>query len=145
MAKIGLRHIVYKTATAQGVIAEAIQADIAINLNNERLYGDDVIVLQDNSFVDGTITLGTSDLTDAILADLLGHTYTNGELTANIDSVTPFCGVGFFGVRMVDDVKKYRAIWLPKIMFGEPEGHSRDKDRQYNLCESHDCRHDFCR
>ena len=43
MAKIGLRYPVYKGATTQGVIAKAIQADIAITVNNVKLYADDAI------------------------------------------------------------------------------------------------------
>jgi phi13 family phage major tail protein len=121
MAKIGLKHIVYKATTASGILAKAVQADIAINLNNEKLFADDELAEIDNSFVDGTITLGTSDLTDAVQAILLGHSYTDGELIANSDDIAPYVGIGFYGKRKVDGTAKYRAIWMPKVMFGEPE------------------------
>ena len=34
IGKIGLKYPVYKTATAQGVIGKAIQADISISVND---------------------------------------------------------------------------------------------------------------
>lgn len=121
MAKIGLRYPVYKSATKQGVIAKAIQADISISVNDVKLYADDVIAESDRSFQNGTITLGIDDLSDEIQAEFLGHTVeVSGEITANTDDISPYVGVGFYGVKMVNNVKAYRAIWLPKVQFGEP-------------------------
>ena len=79
MAKIGLKYIVYKTATAQGVVGKAIQADIAITANNVKLSADDGIAEVDNGYQSGTITLGIDDLSDTVQVDLWGTRY----LTAN--------------------------------------------------------------
>ncbi len=122
MARIGLKYPVYKSATAKGVIAKAIQADIAINVNDVRVYADDVIAESDKSFQSGTLTLGTDDLPDAIYAEFMGHAIdeTTKEITANGDDNSIYVGVGFYGVKMVAGVRKYRAIWLPKLQFAEP-------------------------
>lgn len=122
MAKIGLRYPVYKTSFTQGVIAKAIQADIAISVNDVKLYADDIIAETDKSFQNGTVTLGVDELSDNVYATLLGHTVDGitGELTADIDDVAPFVGIGFYGVKKVNNVAKYRAIWLPKVQFAEP-------------------------
>lgn len=122
MARIGLKYPVYKSATAKGVIAKAIQADIAINVNDVRVYADDVIAESDKSFQSGTLTLGTDDLPDAIYAEFMGHAIdeTTKEITANGDDNNIYVGVGFYGVKMVAGVRKYRAIWLPKVQFSEP-------------------------
>lgn len=121
MAKIGLRYPVYKTDTSEGVIAKAIQADITITTNDVKLYADDAIVESDRSFQSGTITLGTDNLKDEIQKEFLGHSITNGEITASGSDVSPYVSVGFYGVKVVSGVKKYRAVWLPKVQFEEPE------------------------
>lgn len=122
MAKIGLRYPVYKSATKKGVIAKAIQADIAITVKDVKLYADDVIAESDKGFQSGSLTLGVDDLSDAIYAEFLGHAVDEAtkEITANGDDVNPFIGVGFYGVKMVNGVRKYRAVWFPKIQFAEP-------------------------
>lgn len=120
MAKIGLKYIVYKTATAQGVVGKAIQADIAITANNVKLSADDGIAEVDNGYQSGTITLGIDDLSDAVQVDLLGHAISDGELTANGEDVSIDSGIGFYGKKVVAGVKKWRTIWLPKVQFAEP-------------------------
>ena len=83
MAKIGLKYPVYKTATSQGVIGKAIQADISISVNDVKLYADDAIAESDKSFQSGTLTLGIDDLSDIIQAEFLGHTVgTDPEIIA---------------------------------------------------------------
>ena len=122
MAKIGLKYPVYKTEDSQGVIGKAIQADISITVNNVPLYADDALAENDRSFQNGTLTLGVDDLSDEVYATLLGHEIDEetGEIIASGSDVSPFVGVGFYGTRRVDNVNKYRAIWLPKVQFGEP-------------------------
>jgi phi13 family phage major tail protein len=129
MAKIGLKYPVYKSATNQGVIAKAIQADIAITTNNVTLYADDAVDEVDKSFQTGTLTLGINDLSSTIQAEFLGHKVDEdtGEITANKDDESPFVGIGFYGVKKVNKVKKYRAIWLTKVQFSEPSDNHATK------------------
>lgn len=128
MAKIGLRYPVYK-GTTSGVIGEAIQADISINSSDVKLYADDAVAESIKAFIDGTLTIGVDDLPDAVYAEFLGHTVdeVTDEITANVDDVSPYVGVGFYGVRMVDNVRKFRAIWLPKVQFAEPADTNQTK------------------
>ncbi len=120
MAKIGLRYPVYKSATSQGVIAKAIQADITISVNDVKLYADDAIAESDKSFQSGTITLGIDDLSDTIQTAFLGHAVSDGEITAAGTDDNPYVSIGFYGVKVVSGVRKYRAIWLTKVQFAEP-------------------------
>lgn len=120
MSKIGLRYPVYKTATTQGVIGKAIQADITITVNDVKLYADDAIAETDKSFQSGTITVGVDDLSDTMQVDLLGHAVSDGEITAGGADVAPYVSIGFYGVKRVSNVDKYRAIWLRKVQFAEP-------------------------
>jgi phi13 family phage major tail protein len=122
MAKIGLKYPVWRSTTTSecGVIAKAIQADIAISVNDVKLYADDAIAESDKSFQSGTITLGIDDLSDTVQTAFLGHTVNEGEITASGTDQNPYVGIGFYGVKVVGGVRKFRAIWLPKVQFGEP-------------------------
>lgn len=120
MAKIGLRYPVYKSATSQGVIAKAIQADIAITVNDVKLYADDALAESDKSFQSGTLTLGIDDLSDTIQTAFLGHAVSDGEITAKGTDENPYVSIGFYGIKKVSGVRKYRAIWLTRVQFTEP-------------------------
>jgi len=129
MAKIGLKYPVYKSATKSGVIGKAIQADISITVNDVKLYADDGIAESDKSFQEGTITLGVDDLSDEIQVEFLGHTKDTetGEITAKGTDNSPYVGIGFYGIKKVNGARKYRAIWLPKVQFAEPEDTNSSK------------------
>jgi len=120
MAKIGLKYPVYKGAASKGVIGKAIQADISITVNDVKLYADDAIAESDKSFKEGKITLGIDDLSDEVQIAFLGHTVSGGEITAKGTDDSPYVGIGFYGVKKVNNVRKFRAIWLPKVQFAEP-------------------------
>ena len=121
MAKIGLKYPIYKSAAKKGVIAKAIQADIAITTNNVPLYANDAIAESDRSYQSGTLTLGIDDLSNEIQAEFLGHEISeDGELVANGNDISPYVQVGFYGRKKVNNTDKFRAVWLHKVQFGEP-------------------------
>jgi len=120
MAKIGLKYPVYKGAVNYGVIGKAIQADVSIELNDAELYADDGLAESDKSFKKGTITLGLDELSDTIQQEFLGHAIASSEMTALSSDVAPYIGIGFYAVKLVNGVKKYRAIWFNKVQFSEP-------------------------
>jgi len=119
MAKIGLKYPVYKGSTG-GVIGKALTADITIETNTAELYADDGLAESDYSFKSGTISLGIDELSDAVQAEFLGHTIASSEMTAKSTDVPAYVGIGFYGVKMISGVKKYRAIFFPKVKFNEP-------------------------
>jgi len=127
MAKIGLKYPVYKGAVNYGVIGKAIQADLSFDLNSAKLYADDALAETDNSFKGGKITLGLDELSDTIQQEFLGHSISDGEMTANTNDVAPYVGFGFYGGKKVAGVQKYRAIWIPKVQFGEPADSNKTK------------------
>lgn len=127
MAKIGLKYPVYKTDSAAGVIGKAIQADISITVNDVKLYADDAVAESDKSFQNGTITLGIDDLSDTVQTAFLGHAVSDGEITAKGTDNNPYVGIGFYGIKKVNNVNKFRAIWLPKVQFAEPNDSNSTK------------------
>lgn len=136
MKKIGLKYpvaAIYNDSTGTPVysdgfvIAKAMSANIQINRNNERLHADDDIDEIDQSFIDGTESLGINELTLEKQSILLGHALENGELKANQDDIAPYLGHGFYGRIRRDGADKWRAIWFHKMQFGEPNDETETK------------------
>ena len=130
MKKIGLKYpvaAIYNDSTGAPVysdgfvIAKAMSAGIQINKNNVKLFADDDIDEVDQSFIDGTITLGLNELPLESQAIMLGHTIgAGGEMVANKNDIAPYMGNGFYGRIKRNGLDKWRAVWLHKVQFGEP-------------------------
>ena len=131
MAKIGIKHPVYAKYAANGTaesysggtaLGKAIKVDINANPTDVTLYADDDIAEESHEFVEGDISLDTSDISDVNYAILMGHN-TNadtGEIMAkDTDNPIPV-GFGFYARKRVNGVSLWRAIWLPKVVFTEP-------------------------
>jgi phi13 family phage major tail protein len=144
MAKLGLKYPVYATASETdsaisysggAVLAKAIAANITITTNDVFMYADDAIRESDHSFQNGTISMEIDDFANAAQVALLG--YTEGstidaslgtkELIASGTDVSPFVGFGFYGRKLVANVPKWRAVWLKKVQFREPNDEMQTK------------------
>jgi phi13 family phage major tail protein len=136
MPRTGLKYPVYAKAVDDGsaiaysggaVFAEAVSADINIELNNEKFFSDDSESEVDTSFKSGTLAISINNFSSKAKVDTLG--YKEGAV---VDAVTgekelstegaeaPYIGFGFYGKGKVKSVSYWRAIWLKKIKFGEP-------------------------
>lgn len=137
MAAIGLKYPVFAILTENGstpsysngaVLGKAITLNSKIETANAPLYADDGISEIDNSFLSGTISVGFDHLIDAVKIALLGYAegaevdaaISSKELSAGSGSVVPFVGFGFYGKTVKGGVKRWRAIWLKKVLFKEP-------------------------
>lgn len=131
MAKIGVKHPVYAKYSLTGNIetysdgtslGKAIKIDYNPNPTDVTLYADDDIAEEAHEFVEGDISLDTSDISDENYATLMGHTVNqNGEIVAkDTDNPIPV-GFGFYARKIVGGVNRWRAIFFPKIVFTEPQ------------------------
>lgn len=130
MAKIGLRNFLFGILTegSDGTAtygeaqkpAKAISCNVSITNNEATLYADDSLAESDTSFQSGTVTIGIDDDNDIMLATLLGHTITNGEIESNSNDVAPYVGLGRIITKMVGGVYKYTVVFLRKVKFAEP-------------------------
>jgi phi13 family phage major tail protein len=137
MSAIGLKYPVFAALTETGttasysggaVLGKAISVSSSISTSDVKLYADDGISEIDNSFLNGTITVGFDHITDAIKTALLN--YTEGaevdavtgakELSAGSSTVIPYVGFGFYGKSIKTNVNYWRAVWLKKVLFKEP-------------------------
>ena len=100
-------------------------------------YADNGIAENDRgTFQGGELTLTTADLSQEVSKAILGtktmtETYSK-EKTATVqvfddDYNPPYLGVGFIEMHQVNDVNKYRAIFLHKVHFNVPEGAATTK------------------
>ena len=130
MAKIGLKNFLFGILTEQedgtatyGVAqkpAKAISCSVSITNNEAKLFADDGLAESDSSFQSGTVTLGIDDEDDQMMATLLGHSITDGEIERNGDDVAPYVGLGRIITKMVGGVYKYKVEFLRKVKFSEP-------------------------
>ena len=143
MALIGLNNFWYSklteaqdgTPTYDGAksIGKAVSCSVSISNNSASLYADDALAESDTSFQNGTVTLGVDDNREETFADLLGHAITEeGEVTYNSADSAPWVAVARVLVKMVNNVRLYKAMILYKVKFAEP---SEDETTQGETLE----------
>ena len=131
MAKIGLNNLFYAILTEGASetysyggaksFGKAINCNVSISNNSAKLYADDSLAESDTSFQSGTVSLGVDDDRDTVFAEVLGHTIdASGEVVCNVNDTAPYVGLGRIVVKMVNNVRLYKAEILYKVKFGEP-------------------------
>lgn len=99
-------------------MAEAISADITVNVAEATLYADDALNQSVKEFTNGEIKLGVADLDAKVLAKVLGQSTDGAGVTwAGGSDVAPYVAVGF---RAAKTNGVYRYIWLQKVQFSIP-------------------------
>lgn len=137
MAKIGLKNFLYGILTeasdgtaTYGVAtkpAKAISCSVSISNNDAKLYADDGLAESDTTFQSGTVTLGIDDEDTAIMATLLGHELTDGEVVRNANDIAPYVGLGRIVTKIVGGTYKYKVEFLKKVKFSEPSQEDNTK------------------
>lgn len=145
MATIGLKYPVFAPLTETGsttsytdgvVLSKAISADISITVSDVKLFGDDDVAEEEKSFEGGTITETITHLSLENKALILGHELVDAGITENPDlkmlvskgnDEGPYGGHGFYAPMKENGVRKYRAIWLTKVRFSEPDDNMETK------------------
>ena len=146
MAKIGLKNFLFGILTeatdgtaTYGVAqkpAKAISCKVDISNNEATLYADDALAESDTSFQSGTVTLGIDDEDDQMLATLLGHNITDGEIERNATDYAPYVGLGRIITKMVGGVYKYKVEFLRKVKFSEPSQENDTKGESLEFGEN---------
>lgn len=119
------------TYTDGFIIPHAISYSLTMEAgDNNPFYADNRVVENDiGTFSSGTLSLETDDLTQEASKKILGaveieRTYGDKTVTTLIydDSQdAPTFGFGLIEEHQVSDVTMYKAIWLKKVVFGNPE------------------------
>lgn len=137
MAKIGLKNFLFGILTEEsdgsasyGVAqkpAKAISCKVDISNNDAKLYADDALAESDTTFQSGNVTLGIDDEDSTVMATLLGHEITDGEIVRNKNDIAPYVGLGRVVTKMVGGVYKYKVEFLKKVKFSEPSQEDNTK------------------
>ena len=126
--------------TGGGNVGYGVSSNPQINATaDNNLYGDNQIVASDRKFISGTLTLGTTGLSQVVSAAMLGAKLQNlpanipGITDANVkeliyddDMNTPYLSYGEIYEEHVDNIDPelrksfYRAVVFPKVMFNIP-------------------------
>lgn len=98
---------------------KVVDEKFAPEFNTAELYANDGLAETDYSFKKGTLSLTVSDDDDTFCAELLGNKVgeSGGEVTSNIDDTAPEFGYGHIVPKMVNNVKKYKVEFFPRVKF----------------------------
>lgn len=117
----------YTVSYSEGtVLGKAVSFSAEVEqAEDNNLMADNGIAESDRSFTNGTLTIGTDDLTQEASALILGIKPTEiesegEELIYNDDMAVPYLGFGCVVKKKKDGLYKWRAVVFPKIMFHIP-------------------------
>lgn len=138
MARIGLNNFRYGilTEAEDGTpsyggakkLRKAISCNVEVENNDAELYGDDTLIESDKTFNSATVTAGIDDDDVEVLADLLGHTYSEEDgMIRKVDDIAPYVGFGRIITKLVDGHHKYKVEFLYKVKFAEPSQEDNTK------------------
>jgi phi13 family phage major tail protein len=110
------------------VIAKAMKIALKWDKNSVTIYADDALDDMDQSITGGTETLALNELMYDSQSALLGHQINgNGEMIVNANDIAPYVGHGFYGMIKRNGAYKFRAVWLTKMQYSEPDDESDTK------------------
>lgn len=139
MARIGFKIAKYNkivdnsyaplTSSKVPVFEKVIDEKFVPEYNSAELYANDVIAESDYSFKKGKLSLTVADDDDTLFAELLGNTTVKegGEVTSNIEDVTPAFGYGHIIPKMVGGARKYKVEFFPKVKFSNPASDNKTR------------------
>lgn len=138
MAKVGLNNFRYGilteaedgTASYSGakIPGKAISCNVEVETNDAELYADDVLAESDKTFNKATVTMGIDDDEMEIMAELLGHTFSEEKgMVRNANDMAPYVGFGRVITKIKNGVRKYKVEFLYKVKFAEPSQENTTK------------------
>ena len=127
MARIGFRKAKYnlidgdkyKALTGSKVpeFEKVVDEKFAPEYNTAELYANDALCESDYSFKKGTLSLTVADDDDTFVAEIMGNTATSGEVVSSVDDTAPEVGYGHILPKLVNNVKKYKVEFFPRVKF----------------------------
>lgn len=127
MARIGFKKAKYNkidgssyaslTGSKVPMFEKVIDEKFAPEFNTAELYANDVLVESDYTFKKGTLSLTVADDDDKFIAEILGNTVNEDEVTSTIDDIAPEFGYGHVIPKLVGGVKKFKVEFFPRVKF----------------------------
>ena len=148
MARVGFKIAKYnlhdkeagklKTLTGNSVpvFEKVIDEKFSPNYANAELYANDGLAEYDNSFISGDLTITIADDEDEFVADILGQTVSNGEITSNESDIAPEIGYGHIIPKVYGGVKKYKVEFFPRVRFTKITSDNKTKGENIEFSTS---------
>ena len=120
------------------IIGAARKGDLNITRNNNPLYGDDVVVEDDNGITAMSLSMETDDIEEAVRVYMLSLVEKTGEDSGGVkeyldtDASAPYVGIGYIRKRRKAGKTSYQGIWCYKGMFAEDAESSETKGESIN-------------
>lgn len=139
MARIGFKKAKYNkivgnkyatlTDTKVPLFEKVVEEKFAPEYNSAELYANDALVESDYSFKKGTLSLTIADDDDKFIAELFGNTVATegGEVSSNIEDIAPEFGYGHIVPKLVNDVRKYKVEFFPRVKFTKITSDNKSK------------------
>lgn len=141
MAFIGMRHPVVArmnahtdgqepTYTGGMVIGHAITGNLSITRNNNPLFGDDVVIEDDNGITAMSLDMGVDDVPEDVQVYGMGlKERKSGDVTEYVDTdrSAPNVGIGYIRIRRKDNETTYQGIWMYKCVVSQESEESKTK------------------
>lgn len=130
MARIGLKGLTYAPITGGGDGSALtysagttraglmMKADVTIEREDVKQFGDNAMVEHANGVTGGTIKLELTRLADTDKAALLGYTTATGNILKVVDADAPYVGFGYITKEIANGVISYIGYWYHKVQFG---------------------------
>ena len=137
MAFIGMRYPVFAkvatepanaalTYTGGMVMGHAISGNLTITRNDNPLYGDDVVVEDDNGVTAMSIEMGLDDIADAARVALLGDK-ADESAYETVGEGADYVGFGYIRVRRLNGATTFQGVWYHKAIFGQTAENAQTK------------------
>lgn len=95
-----------------------VDEKFAPNYANAELYANDSLAESDTSFIDGALTITIADDEDTFIATILGNNASEeGEVTQNIEDISPELSYGHIIPKVYYGVRKYKVEFFPRVKF----------------------------
>lgn len=135
MSKVGLKGIRYAVLDDEtseydvpASLGKGVSASVTPNSQDASLYADDALAESDSSFINADVSVTVDDDRAAtVMAVLLGHTTSTGEVVRNANDTAPYVGLGRIVTKVVNNVKAYKAEFICKVKFKEPSQEENTK------------------
>ena len=130
MARIGLKGLTYAPVTGGGDGAAMtygagkartglmMKADVTIEREDVKQYGDNAMQEHANGVTGGTIGLELTRLSDEDKTGLLGYISETGNVLKVVDADAPYVGFGYITKEIANGVASYIGYWYHKVQFG---------------------------
>lgn len=130
MARIGLKGLTYATISSGGDgtaitytggkarVGLMMKAEVTIDREDVKQYGDDVMVEHANGVTGGTINLELTRLSDEDKAALMGYVSATGGILKVVDAESPYVGFGYITKEIANGTTSFVGYWFHKVQFG---------------------------